>query len=70
MATEDRLNIENIIRKYGYRDFKWIDPKNIVVAQWVRMKCMYGCDEYGKTGTCPPNVPSVSDCERFFKGSS
>jgi predicted metal-binding protein len=67
MAIEDKRKIENIIRKHGYRDFKWIDPQKIVVAQWVRMKCLFGCNEYGKTGTCPPSVPSVSDCERFFR---
>jgi predicted metal-binding protein len=66
MATEDKQKIENIIRQHGYQDFKWIDPQKIVVAQWVRMKCLFGCNEYGRTATCPPNVPSVSDCEKFF----
>jgi len=70
MVIEEKHKIEKIIRKFGYQDFKWIDPQSIVVAQWVRMKCMFGCDEYGKTGTCPPNVPSVSDCERFFRDYS
>ena len=27
---------------------------------------MYGCGEYGHNACCPPNVPSVSECERFF----
>jgi predicted metal-binding protein len=31
------------------------------------MKCLFGCPEYGRTGTCPPNTPSVAECERFFK---
>lgn len=47
-------------------DFKWIDPKKIVVSQWVRMKCMFGCNEYGKNSCCPPSVPPVPECERFF----
>ena len=64
---EKKQKVEKIIRQHGYQNFRWIDPKQIVVAQWVRMKCLYGCDEYGRTGTCPPNVPSVSECERFFK---
>jgi predicted metal-binding protein len=65
MKTRER--IEQIVKKHGYTDYKWIDPQKIVVEQWVRMKCMFGCDEYGRTGTCPPNVPSMSECEKFFK---
>lgn len=62
----DRETLEALFRKRGYADFKWIDPKDIVVAQWVRMKCRFGCDEYGRTASCPPNVPSVAECREFF----
>ena len=51
--------------RHGYTDFRWIDPKQIVVAQWVRMKCMYGCDDYGRKASCPPNVPAVAECQQF-----
>nr|MDO8098565.1 DUF2284 domain-containing protein [Candidatus Njordarchaeota archaeon] len=61
-----RGDLEKIFSKNGL-DFKWIDPKKIVVSNWVRMKCMYGCPEYGRTASCPPNTPSVSECERFFQ---
>jgi predicted metal-binding protein len=60
-------NLEALFNKHGYTDFKWFDPKEIVVAQWVRMKCMFGCSEYGRTASCPPNVPSVAECQQFFK---
>jgi predicted metal-binding protein len=39
-------------------------PQKIIVAQWVRMKCMFGCVEYGRSGACPPNTPSVTDYEQ------
>lgn len=55
-----------IVEKYGFSDYAGIDPKDIVVAQWVRVKCMFGCGDYGM-GACPPNVPSVEECEKFFK---
>jgi predicted metal-binding protein len=58
--------IESYLKKQGLSDYKWIKPKEIVVAQWVRVKCTFGCSDYG-LGTCPPNTPSVKDCERFFK---
>ena len=73
MDTESNLiegnyqDLKELFQKYGYQDFKFIDPEKIVVSQWVRMKCMYGCGEYGQNASCPPNVPSVSECERFFR---
>jgi predicted metal-binding protein len=63
----ERKKLEGLFQKLGFDEFKWIDPAQIVVSQWTRMKCMYGCREYGKTASCPPNVPSVSECERFFR---
>ena len=59
--------LEALFQKYGSKDFKWVEPGKIVVSQWVRMKCMYGCGEYGRNASCPPNVPSVSECEKFFQ---
>lgn len=63
----DRKKLEEKFLRLHFTDFRWIDPKKIVVSHWVRMKCQYGCNEYGRTATCPPNVPSVSECEKFFK---
>jgi predicted metal-binding protein len=62
----DRQALEGVFAKHGYTDFKWIDPKDIVVAQWVRMKCMFGCGEFGRNASCPPNVPPVPECRQFF----
>ena len=36
-----------------------IDAEQVVAAEWVRMKCLYGCDEPGLHRTCPPNLPPV-----------
>jgi predicted metal-binding protein len=58
--------LEAIFVKHDFLDYKWIDPRDIVVAQWVRLKCMFGCGGYGKGASCPPNVPSVLECKQFF----
>ena len=60
------IRFEAIFTKHGLTDYKWIDPRSIVVAQWVRMKCVFGCSEYGRNACCPPNTPSVPECRRFF----
>jgi len=62
----NRAKAESIVRENGYNDFKWISGADVFVRQWPRFKCMYGCDSYGKKGTCPPSVPSIADCREFF----
>jgi predicted metal-binding protein len=67
LNADQHTQIDEILRSHGYTDYKWIDPTGIIVAQWVRMKCMFGCGEYGRGGACPPNTPDVAECERFFR---
>ena len=67
LTVSKREELEALFQKYGYRNYKWIDPVEIVVSQWVRMKCMFGCGEYGHNACCPPNIPSVSECASFFR---
>jgi predicted metal-binding protein len=38
-----------------------VDPADIVVSQWVRFKCRYGCKGYGKHMNCPPYTPPVEE---------
>jgi len=66
IQTNNRKQLENLFHKHQFTDFKWIDPHNIVVSQWVRMKCTFGCKEYGKNACCPPNTPSLNECRTFF----
>ena len=66
LTAEKRQSIDDIFKTKGYDDYQWIDPQKIIVSQWVRMKCRFGCGEYGRGAACPPNTPSVADCERFF----
>lgn len=60
-------NLEGLFLARGFEDFRWLDPREIVVAEWVRMKCLYGCREYGHNAACPPNAPPVDTCARFFR---
>ncbi len=62
----DREKMSTLFLKHVFKDFRWINPQNIVTSYWVRMKCMFGCREYGKSACCPPNTLSVDDCKRFF----
>jgi predicted metal-binding protein len=63
---KDRKDLEALFNEHGYTDFKWIEPAEVVVSQWVRTKCMFGCGNYGHNATCPPNVPSVAEVRQLF----
>ncbi len=66
-SKSDRKKVGSLLTAHGVDDFTWIDPRRIITAQWVRMKCMYGCSSYGRKACCPPNTPTVAECERFLK---
>lgn len=58
--------VDAILDAAGFADRIWVAPSTMIVSQWVRMKCMFGCPDYGKNASCPPNVPSVSECRELL----
>jgi predicted metal-binding protein len=42
----------------GIDEAKMIDPGSVVTAEWVRMKCQFGCPNFGKGLCCPPCTPT------------
>jgi predicted metal-binding protein len=47
--------------KNVHEDLRLIPTEIIVVADWVRLKCRYGCDNYGKHLSCPPFSPTPQE---------
>jgi predicted metal-binding protein len=35
-----------------------VSASDVVTAPWVRMKCQFGCSNYGRMIGCPPNSPA------------
>ena len=66
LSNLNEKQLGKIFRDHGFSDFKLINAGDVVVSEWVRMKCMFGCSHYGKNGCCPPHVPSVLECRAFF----
>jgi predicted metal-binding protein len=66
VLKEEAEAIENLSRTHGFGLFKWIDPREIVTGYWVRTKCIYGCPSYGKRACCPPENPSLGECQSLF----
>jgi predicted metal-binding protein len=59
--------VEKMAVEHGLKDFKWIRPDAMLLGEWVRMKCNFGCPGYGKRKSCPPRLPPVEECRTFFR---
>ena len=42
----------------GVDGAKRVDPRSVVTAEWVRMKCQFGCPGFGMRLCCPPHTPT------------
>jgi len=54
-------SVESFCKKaieMGIDGAKIIDPGSVVTAEWVRMKCKYGCHRFGMSFCCPPLTPT------------
>lgn len=45
-------------KQYGLTKVLPFSTEEIVVAEWVRLKCRYGCKQYSTNWCCPPATPS------------
>jgi len=55
-----------IAKKNGATDAKVIKPGAVAVRDWVRLKCLYGCPNYGSCLTCPPYSPTPEETRRIL----
>ncbi|MFW6189824.1 MAG: DUF2284 domain-containing protein [Planctomycetota bacterium] len=66
MDGKSAEEIERIIRESNPRDVARVDPGEVVTAEWVRMKCQFGCGGYGRCLTCPPHSPEPRRTRRML----
>jgi predicted metal-binding protein len=53
-------------RRMGALDAVVISPGKVVTATWVRLRCQFGCSEYGQCATCPPYSPTPETTRRML----
>lgn len=70
-ASETNQTLDPLVRlalEMGAVDAKIISPKDVEVADWVRLKCQYGCPAYAKHLTCPPYSPTPQQTRQILQG--
>jgi len=45
--------------EYGLNEIEPFSINNIILAQWVSLKCQYGCPQYNTNWCCPPTSPDL-----------
>jgi predicted metal-binding protein len=50
----------------GAHEAKIVPVSNVVTAEWVRLKCQFGCDGFGKGLCCPPRTPTPELMKRVL----
>ncbi|MFX1452559.1 MAG: DUF2284 domain-containing protein [Promethearchaeota archaeon] len=45
---------------------KYISANKVIVGDWPRYKCMFGCEVYGNTLCCPPFVPPPEETKKIL----
>jgi predicted metal-binding protein len=53
-------------KKYSINEIVPLSTRDISVAQWVRLKCKYGCKKYGTSWCCPPETPSPDETKALL----
>jgi predicted metal-binding protein len=56
------------IVELGAMEAKVVQPSSVVTADWVRLKCQFGCDGYGSSLCCPPHSPTPEQTRRTLDG--
>ena len=51
----------------GAEKARVIDTGSVVIEEWVRWKCLYGCPLHGKDACHPPCAPDVASTKLVMK---
>ncbi len=54
-----------IVEKGG--DVTMIPAKDIITAEWVRQKCLYGCNGFCRRFSCPPYTLTPAETRKVLK---
>ena len=53
-------------KQYSIKSIQPFSSDEIVLAQWVNLKCRYGCSQYKANWSCPPATPDLAEIRTIF----
>jgi predicted metal-binding protein len=58
--------LEKMAKESGASAFVPVKPSQVVTAHWVRLRCQFGCKNYGTRLTCPPYSPTPEETRQVL----
>ena len=52
-------DISKRAKRYGIESINPFSVKDFELAEWVGLKCRYGCSQFGTNWSCPPATPEL-----------
>lgn len=68
-AEEEITRLTDFVRGKG-GDAVPVAAGKIVTGEWVRMKCLFGCNGFGRRFSCPPYTPTPAETQAALDGYS
>ena len=66
ITEEDWKSLETLAEKAGASATCRVDVSKVKRGVWPRMKCQFGCAQYGNSLCCPPYTPSLAEMNIFL----
>lgn len=60
------IELEKMAKDGGASAFVKMPASQVVTARWVRLRCQYGCRNYGTRLTCPPYSPTPEETRQVL----
>jgi predicted metal-binding protein len=60
ISQETIEEIELQAKEFGFLEVNLLPTSQIVTAQWVVLKCRYGCANFNTSWCCPPATPDLA----------
>ncbi|MBM4037797.1 MAG: DUF2284 domain-containing protein [Planctomycetes bacterium] len=67
--TQHRSGLEVFLQRaveLGAKEAKLVPTSQVFTADWVRLKCQYGCGAYASSRNCPPYSPTPERTRRIL----
>jgi predicted metal-binding protein len=64
-SSQEMAKLSEIAVKHG-ATVATLSAHDVVVSDWVRFKCRYGCKGYAKHLSCPPYAPTPEETRRML----
>lgn len=64
--AKDMRILTDFALQHGASAVKTVEVCKIKTGAWTRMKCQYGCPNYGATLCCPPYTPDYEATQKFL----